>query len=143
VIASFFTRLFRWHRPGSPDEVDWQGSFQERDLIPVWADWVGGFGLTPDHSVVFIEHGLSGVPDPVEEPHLRHITLFLASQKFPELSHLQPQRQPGDPTCPSCGGSGVYRGLDGRPAPEWAICFCGGLGWLPAGYDAVGPARRD
>ncbi len=142
MIASFFTRLFRWHRPGSPDDINWQRSFEERGLTPVWADWVGGFGLTAGADVVFIEHEGSQEPDRVEEPHLRHITLFIASQKNPELAHLAPQRTPGDPTCPSCGGSGICRGLDGKPVPDRFLCFCGGMGWLPAGYDAVGPSRK-
>ena len=142
MIASFFTRLFRWHRPGSPDNVEWERAFQERGLVPVWADWVGGFGLTQGGEVVFIEHQGGADPEPVQEPHLRHVTLFTASRKFQELAHLAPQRGPDDPTCPSCGGSGVYRGLDGRPAPERVVCFCGGMGWLPRGYDAVGPSRK-
>lgn len=143
MIASFFTRLFRWHRPGSPDNVNWQRTFEERGLLPVWADWVGGFGLTPEQNVVFIDHKGNGEPETVEEQHLRHVTFFLASRKRPELAHLVPQRSPDDPTCPSCGGSGVYRGLDGRPAPDRAVCFCGGMGWLPAGYDASGPPGRN
>lgn len=142
MIASFFTRLFRWHRPGSPDDLEWQRPFEERGWTPVWADWVGGFGLNTDHSVVFIEHRGNAAPEPVEEQHLRQVTLFIASRKRPDLAHLAPQRHPDDPTCPSCGGSGVYCGLDGRPAPDRAVCFCGGMGWLPAGYDATGTSRR-
>lgn len=141
MLTSFFTRLFRWHRPGAPDDIKWERAFQEQGLVPVWADWVGGFGLTPDHEVVFIEHQSGSGPEPVEDPHLRHVTLFTASRKFPHLAHLAPVRRAGDPTCPSCGGSGVYRGLDGRLASDPVVCFCGGTGWLPAGYDAVGPLR--
>jgi len=141
VLASFFTRLFRWHRPGAPDGIDWEQSFQARGLTPVWADWVGGFGLTAAHEVVYIDHQSGATPEPVEEPHLRHVTLFTASRRFPELAGLAPERRAGDPTCPSCGGTGVFRGLDGRPAPDNVVCFCGGMGWLPAGYDAVGPSR--
>lgn len=142
MIASFFTRLFRWHRPGSPEDIEWQRGFEEKSLTPVWADWVGGFGLSPDGQVVCIQHKGDGDPEPVEDTHLRHVTLFLASQRYPDLAHLAPRRHPADPTCPSCGGSGVYRGLDGRPVPDRAVCFCGGLGWLPAGYDAAGPSQR-
>jgi hypothetical protein len=142
LIASFFSRLFRWHRPGAPDDVDWQRILLEQGLTPVWADWVGAFGLTPASEVVFLEHRGGGAPEAVEEPHLRHVTLFLASKKVPELAHLAPVRSPGDPTCPSCNGSGVFRGLDGRPAPDRVVCFCGGMGWLPAGYDAARPSRE-
>ncbi len=110
--------------------------------MPVWADWVGGFGLTPKSDVVFIDHKGDGAPEPVQEAHLRYVTLFIASRKRPELAHLAPRRSPDDPTCPSCGGSGIYRGLDGKPSPEREVCFCGGMGWLPAGYDAAGPSRR-
>jgi hypothetical protein len=141
VIASFFSRLFRWHRPGAPSDIGWEEAFRQRGLTPVWADWVGGFGLTPEREVVYIDHRSGGVVEPVEERHLCHVTLFTASRKFPELAHLAPERLPGDPTCPSCGGSGQFRGLDGRPPAENIVCFCGGLGWLPAGYDTSSPPR--
>ena len=139
MLASFFARLFRWHRPGSPADLEWERSFLERGLRPVWADWVGGFGLTPEHAVVYIEHHSETAPEPVEELHLRQVTLFNASRRYPELAGLAPVRSPDDPTCPHCGGSGVLRRLDGRPAPDNVVCFCGGMGWLPAGYDAAGP----
>lgn len=141
MLVSLFSRLFRWHRPGSPASIEWEGAFRERGLLPVWADWVGAFGLTPDHDVVYIEHGGRADPQPVAEPHLRHVTLFNASRRYPDLARLAPERAPEDPTCPSCGGTGVVRQLDGRPAPDNIVCFCGGMGWLPAGYDAVRPRR--
>jgi hypothetical protein len=141
MLASFFSRLFRWHRPGSPEGVQWEQAFHDRSLVPVWADWVGGFGLTAGHEVVFIQHVSGAAPEAVEEPHLRNVTLFQASRRYPELAALAPERLPGDPTCPSCGGTGVFRRPDGRPLAENVVCFCGGMGWLPAGYDAASPRQ--
>ena len=141
MTASYFARLFRWHRPGTPPSIDWETTYRERGLLPVWADWVGGFGLTPDHRVVFIEHQVGAAAEPVEEPHLQYLTLFKASTKYPELRSLAPRRGPNDPTCPACAGTGTVPCPDGPAGPPEAICFCGGMGWLPEGYDRPGLQR--
>jgi hypothetical protein len=103
--------------------------------VPVWADWVGGFGLLPDGQVVFLPHKSAAPPEAVLEPHLRHVTYLAASRRYPEFASLAPRRGPDDPTCPSCGGTGHVAMPDGTPAPPTLVCFCGGSGWLPAGYD--------
>jgi hypothetical protein len=71
-------------------------------------------------------------------PRHRHVVLGLAADRYPVLAALRPTRRPGDPDCPSCGGTGRLRVPKGVKAESF-ICECGGLGWFPAGTE-LGPS---
>jgi hypothetical protein len=101
-------------------------------LLPVWGDWVGSYALTPELDVVFSEDFLLAEVDPVTDPRLRVITLYEASRRYPELAHLMPVRGPEDRTCPGCNGTGVVPNIPAEQRDK-IICWCGGLGWVPAG----------
>ena len=93
--------------------------------LPVMMDGGGVFGLRPDGQVVST---LWDDPDQVEiesEPRIINMIYFNASQKFPSLKPLAPERTELSKTCPHCNGSGSYPGFGGA-----ILCYCGGMGWL-------------
>jgi len=127
-LARLSQRLF----PGSAGEKRWERSARRLGLLPVWGDWVGSYALTPELEVVFSEDFLLAGVEPVTDPRLRVITLFEASRRYPELSHLMPVRGPEDRTCPGCNGTGVVPNIPPEQRDK-IICWCGGLGWVPVG----------
>lgn len=65
------------------------------------------------------------------DPRIRNMTRFQASLKYPALASLAPIRPIDAKTCEPCGGTGQCLELPLKFA-EHLICYCGGLGWLPA-----------
>ena len=109
------------------------------ELRHVWNNFFGHYALTPTNDIVFLaDYALSpheGVasPERVEDPHARRVTYIWAALRYPDLAHLMPQREPGDPMCPDCGGSGALPPFSKEVGPEGLPCWCAGLGWLPDG----------
>jgi hypothetical protein len=102
---------------------------------------VGGYALTSQHEVVFSEDYLVDPVELITDPRLRAITLYEASRRYPELQHLKPVRAAEDRTCPGCQGTGQVPGI----APEMQakiVCWCGGLGWVPAGTPDPGQGAK-
>ena len=102
-------------------------------LVPVYSDWECCYALTEGAEPVYSCDGEWTSPVPLTNIRLRFIVLAQAALRMPELAELRPVRNPGDPTCSSCQGSGIVL-VGGEPAPTF-ICECGGLGWYPAGSE--------
>ncbi len=135
-------RLIRTYEPDEHLPSDAQSSELSDQLknlairfegLPVLRDWGGCFLLRPDLSIMAA--AWDGSDFRLEEdPVFRNTVLLRASSEFEELRGLKPVREPDSPICPMCQGSGVVP----RLPPELAdsiVCYCGGLGWLPAGAD--------
>lgn len=122
--------------PQPDDPIGYRGTWREaaveRGLLPVYSDWECCYALTPDGVPVYSAE--TSWAEPLTLTNRRHqvVVLAQAAERYPALASLRPQRQPGDPACPSCHGTGAM-----GPYPN-LICECGGLGWVPAGSE-LGP----
>jgi hypothetical protein len=94
----------------------------------------GWFALTAAGDVVSAVHDPPNPLERVTDVRLRNSVFYEASRRYSDLAHLAPQRTAGDQNCPHCRGTGRVVLSDGRDAPANVVCYCGGLGWLPAGY---------
>lgn len=54
----------------------------------------------------------------------------IGTLKYPELARLLPARQPSEPLCEHCDGSGQHP-LAVEHQDQRVICECGGLGFIP------------
>ena len=120
--------------PRADDPLGFEGTWREAAVragfIPVYSDWESCFAITGDADVVHSD-GSWDAPQRLTNSRFRHIVFAQASMRYPELSELRPVRQPEDPDCPSCGGTGLVR--VGDMVYDNMICECGGLGWIPSG----------
>lgn len=105
----------------------WMDDARERGVIPVmdWA-WELLYGIDPDGRVVCSEDFATGEVQEETDPYVRHVVFSQAAARFPELERFRPVRDPGDPSCVLCRGTGT------QPLRPRMICRCGGAGWLPA-----------
>jgi len=119
-------------------EPEWIAAAAARHQRVVFADWVGVWTITEEGRPFFAER--VDLKDQVEVTDVRerNMAWFQAAERYVDLAHLRPVRQPGDYDCPSCGGTGELRLPDGTRRKVW--CSCGGVGWLPKGY---GDPHRD
>src|SRR4051794_8906479 len=102
------------------------------DLLPLYLDWVGFFGLAADGRIVFVAwdspHGIEAV----DEPHWIRTALVAGGEQYAELVSLRPERPPNAVECSFCRGTGMPT-LNGQDVPDNIRCYCGGLGWLLPG----------
>jgi hypothetical protein len=114
----------------APDPLGLRAVVAKFGSLPVIMDMGGCYALQLDGAVVTFAwdepHGLAVVDD----ERLRNIALYQGSRKYPELATLVPARPLQAADCRSCGGTGIVL-VEGRSFPD-IICFCGGLGWIPA-----------
>lgn len=113
-------------------------SFAARfNLLPLYVDWTHCTGIQPDGELVTFSHEDEDQKLHVEaDARWRNIALFLGSQKYPELSVLVPERPSDAFVCPQCKGTGVIPGfLEMGFNPEVLHCYCGGMGWVPPGFE--------
>jgi hypothetical protein len=94
------------------------------NALPVYADVGGSLFLSPTGAVLRLSH----VDDndrlsPERDPKWQLVAAVAASEKYPELGFLVPQRPASAPACFACGGKG-------REAQHNMRCGeCFGLGW--------------
>jgi len=123
----------------SDPQLEYLGTWREeaisRRLLPVYSDWECWYALDELGEPVFAGEEGGKSLQPLTNRRHRFVVLALAAARYPALASLRPVRQPDDPTCQTCGGTG-------RPTlppdVDNIICECGGLGWIPAG-SALGP----
>jgi len=108
----------------------WREAAVNADLLPVYSDWETCFAITREADVVYSDGSWSNAKR-LANPRYRHIVFAQAAARYPEFTKLRPLRQPSDPDCPSCHGTGRVR--VGDTTYDDMICECGGLGWIPKG----------
>ena len=114
---------FYWRRPH-----EWKRQARALGLQPVYADWVGFFGLDDAGNPWFAEHASWRDRKPVAEPELRHVVRAVASRRYFHLRGLRPVRTATAVTCPTCKGTG----RPPLPPPHWQMIRyrCAGAGWV-------------
>jgi hypothetical protein len=105
---------------------------RELGVLPAFYDWTAFGGVRLDGEVVWVEYDPPHAVARVEDLVHRNTILHHVARSNPSLGDLDPVRPAGAADCPACGGTGVAQ-VDGVPADERVVCFCGGLGWLPPG----------
>jgi hypothetical protein len=128
TIPGFTETLARIRSAADPGT--WKDGAIKRGLLPVYSDWECCYAIDANGQPFYSTEGTWEAPQPLSNHRHRHIVLAQTAKTYPELAHLLPQRQLGDPDCPSCGGTGVAK-VGERVYPQF-ICECGGLGWFPA-----------
>ena len=113
-------------------EPEWAAAARRLGQRPVFADWVGIYTIGADGSPYFAEYLDLRDQFVITDARERNMVWFRAAERYSELAHLRPRREPTDPECPFCGGTGLARVPPGTDRKIW--CYCGGVGWWPAGY---------
>lgn len=90
--------------------------------LPVYCDLGGCLVIDPDGRLMLFDSDSLTVRDPASDKWLQ-LACIVASEKYPELKILRPQRATGAKSCPDCGGSG--RNQLGVRCEQ-----CLGLGWI-------------
>jgi hypothetical protein len=137
MLASLRALLRPKSAEASPDTADYRAEYvaaaTSRGQGVVFLDWVGVWTVSAVGAVYFAERTDLADRAEVTDPREVHIARFKAAERYVDLAHLRPVRGPNDPTCPHCAGTGriaLPGGVEDR-GNIW--CWCGGLGWLPAG----------
>jgi hypothetical protein len=128
--------LMRFLDDKGPDPMSVRQAADALGALPVVSDMGGCFLLRPNGSIISIAWDKPADWRPEDDPRVRNLVLFAASQKYPELRELAPQRPSGAPDCPFCGGTGKHP-MSAKRGLENVGCYCGGLGWIPANDPAV------
>lgn len=127
-IRGFDQSLASVPRPNDPEyDGTWREAAVGRRLLPVYSDWIVAYAIDEEGQLLYSEDVTWRNPAPLTNARHRHIALAQAALLYPDLAYLRPERQPEDPTCPSCRGAG---GLAQYPG---LVCECGNIGWIPAG----------
>jgi hypothetical protein len=129
LVQSLITRCIAGATAAHPT---WVPVAKERSLLPIFADFMGYWLLTPEGQLMFLPHEEPRDIFPVvERPQERlsvHAVFASAARTYPALAPYCPQRTPDSPPCTSCKGTGKLVGV-----PDNVMCACGGTGWVPAG----------
>ena len=98
-------------------------------MLPIFLEMGGFYAIKEDAQVVSFTWDDPHTMRVETEPRIVNMVHFRASNDFPDLIKLKPEKGPGAKTCSSCGGTGKFKAS--LPAYENIVCQCGGLGWLP------------
>lgn len=115
-------------------------------VLPLYSDWTECRAIRPDGVIVCYMFDNSWNPE-VTPPDLhveddvrwRHLALYQGAKKYPELSMLIPAKPIDAIDCPWCRGMGEIK--HGNPDFPEIVCYCGGMGWLPADYAVEFPPK--
>jgi hypothetical protein len=100
---------------------------QQTDSLPVFFDLQLVYAITRDlKGIIYFDDG--ELVEKVVDTRTLHFINAMAARTYPELIELQPKRTENSIDCPDCmEGSRVSRFKEAG----FAVCNCGGLGWLP------------
>ena len=143
MLGFFKHRLSKGEQDGfsEADKVRWEDAAKRMDQRAVYADWMCIYTIAEDGITYYSAR--VDLTDQAQLTDAKHINIVrhLAAERYPELAHIEPLRTPDDPDCSSCGGTGVPD-LPAEVPRDRIICECGGLGWIPAGYVALGENKK-
>jgi hypothetical protein len=112
----------------------------ELRLLPVMLDWGGCFAIRSEGQIFSFLWDSPRDLRPEYDPRTINMFFYQASQKYPELSELRPQKPDDTQLCPHCKGTGDLlfgmdlNGTDLSNQTNNFVCYCGNLGWLPPNY---------
>ena len=100
------------------------------NALPLCVDWERCWAVRPDGQVVVFSHENED-PGLREEDNRRMVNavLFQGSLTYPEIKSLVPARPADAGDCPFCTAKDIDPEVFKN---ETIICYCGGLGWVPA-----------
>ncbi len=104
---------------------------RKHSSLPLSGDMGGVIALTKSGDIVCLSW--EGDVGPLDDVRTRDVALAVGCKRFPFLERFLPRREPMDPTCPVCEGSGVEP-LTANVGLEGIVCWCGGLGWIPSDW---------
>jgi hypothetical protein len=117
------------------DELDLRKLAAELKLLPATMDWGGCFAIRTDGQIFSFLWDIPYELRPEDDPRIINIVLYEASQRYPELVGLKPQKPPDAQTCSYCKGTGdPLFGTELENTYNNIVCYCGNLGWLPPDY---------
>jgi len=100
-----------------------------QQALPALFDMGGFFALRTDGVVLSASWDAPDTVRVEDDPRIRSMVFYFASQLHPSLSELKPKRGSTGVDCEHCGGTGRFRFND--EVVHDVVCYCGGLGWLP------------
>jgi hypothetical protein len=100
------------------------------EALPLCVDWEKCWALRPDGQVVvFMHEGEDPQLRAEEDTRMKNVALFQGSLTYPEIQSLVPDRPADASDCPFCAAKGLD---NAHLESQNIICYCGGLGWVPA-----------
>ena len=124
--------LERYVRDWGDDLVESPRAAARTQLLPMYMDLGGFIGLRGDGELLTVDWDELEPEEGHEvehDPRLRRMALYAGAERYPELSFLRPMRPREAVPCPQCRGRG-HPLIEGEPAPDSVVCYCGALGWL-------------
>jgi glycine/D-amino acid oxidase-like deaminating enzyme len=107
----------------------------ELNLLPTTLDMGGCYAIRSDGEIFSFLWDSPYDLRPEDDPRIINIVLHQASQRYPELAGLKPQKPTGAQICSFCNGTGdPLFGKDLKLEHNNIVCYCGDLGWLPPDY---------
>ena|SRR5262249_54074 len=117
------------------DDLDLRKLAAELYLLPVMLDMGGCYAIRSDGKIFSFLWDYPEGLRPEDDPCIVNMVLYRASQRYPELAELKPQKPAGAQTCSYCKGTGdPFSGTDMENKFNNVSCYCGKLGWLPPDY---------
>lgn len=100
------------------------------EALPLCVDWENCWAIRLDGKVVvFLHSAEDGQLETEDDQRLVNIALYQGGITYPEIKSLVPLRPAESKDCPYCVGKGID---PNSLEDENIICYCGGLGWVPA-----------
>jgi len=127
---------------GNPDNPQYLRDYaQTLEALPIYRSWGGFWAIRPDGEII-LQYEEEIKTEEERDSRIRNLVLFQGSKTYPELLALIPSRTDGDLECPYCLGKGIPKEIEEYNRSQTSeeqkiknlVCYCGGLGWLPKGY---------
>ena len=118
-----------------PDLLGLRKIAKEQSILPLVIDMSGFFGINDKREI--FSFSFENLTEPIIENDNRifNIVVFRGSETYPELKPFIPLRPVDGLECPYCLGTGIAP--DQSTEINNLVCYCGGLGWIPKGSEAL------